>query len=345
MAKRAVKEQKPLDFEVLNQTELVTLARALVVEANHGMSREALIAIVEDGVVPDVPPRLLNKTRLKIMQYIDQNFAQLECLLSCPAKSRDPYSCFQCSDLQVASCTLENEKMFTTEEPESHQEEETMPNTVKIQSPSGEVDLQVLTADEIDTLLADNNPASRSQIMEHMKALGRPIGELIKMKPAERKAFILERYAELGLVTSGAKKATKGGTVTQLKPATAAKAAPAAVKAVKAAAPKAKAAEPEDEDEAEAALDGGSTALLESQRELIAALTELVQAQAERLDQITTQLDDMSKLVFDTHFIVRSALPHAAGLSDDDVINIGNENGVYGKLLAGEVEDDAEGND
>ena len=220
-----------------------------------------------------------------------------------------------------------------------------MPNTIKVPSAEGEVDLQILTVEEIDSLLNDNNPQSRTQIMTHMKLLGRPVTELIRMKVPERKAFILERYAELG-VGGAAKAKAKGGTVTQIGKGAAAKAATAAA----AAKPKAKAAEPEveeDDEEVEAGEAGNGPGLIalkgviEAQEERITELQSLVEAQDEKLDKVLEALSEQMKVMLDAHFIIRSTAPTAAGLTEDDVVEYGNTQGYYGTLLVSEEEGSA----
>lgn len=227
--------------------------------------------------------------------------------------------------------------------------------TVKVKGPEGDVELTVLSEDEIDSLLNDNNPASRKQIMEHMKLLGRPVTELIKLKVPERKAFILERYVELGV--KGAKAKGKGGTVTQLKAGPATGKAAAAAVATKAKVTKA-APPPDDDDDDDddetPQTDSGTgnsgavgavvSALkdqIEQQAEALNELKDLLGGYEERFDRILTGLNDQMKLLLDAHFIVRSALPTAAGLSEDDVVEIGNEAGNYGRLLVGEVDGEA----
>lgn len=95
------------DPKVLNLTELVMICQAVNQEAHRGLPR-ALLEQMSLGNDVELPERFTTKMRLKIMKYIDGHWDYVEYQLSCPAKSRNPYACFECSDLQVASCTLEN---------------------------------------------------------------------------------------------------------------------------------------------------------------------------------------------------------------------------------------------
>jgi hypothetical protein len=104
-----------IDYGELNKTELVAIAAQLNHEAHRGLPREALIAIIE-GKNIELPSRVVNKKRLKIMNYINANWVAVEPLISCPATSRDPYACFRCSDFQVTSCTLDNHSKFLADD-------------------------------------------------------------------------------------------------------------------------------------------------------------------------------------------------------------------------------------
>ena len=100
-------EDRSFDPSRLNLTELVAICVQLNPEAHRALPRE-LLEQISLGKEVELPARAVNKMRLKIMTYINENFSQIEYQVNCPAKSRDPYACFTCSDLQVASCTFEN---------------------------------------------------------------------------------------------------------------------------------------------------------------------------------------------------------------------------------------------
>lgn len=100
-----------MNLDELSTTELVTIAREVENEAHRGLAREVLIAIIE-GEATALPQRTINKKRLRIMQYLDANWEQVSSLVSCPAKTRDPWACFGCTDVQAASCVLDNKDKF-----------------------------------------------------------------------------------------------------------------------------------------------------------------------------------------------------------------------------------------
>lgn len=218
-------------------------------------------------------------------------------------------------------------------------------------------ELQILSVDEIDRLLNDNNPQSRKQIMEHMKLLGRPVTELIKMKTDERKAFILERYAELGAGSGKPKAGAKVGASVGKPGTTLAKPGASKVTSINAGKPKAAATTPppqEDEGDDEPQVGGDTAALLQHITTVFTTAFEALQEQITSLQSEVAELKGVTdgvqeivtenlKFTFDTHFIARTTMPTAAGLSDDDVIAVGNENGYFGSLLV-EVGEPAEGN-
>lgn len=226
-----------------------------------------------------------------------------------------------------------------------------MAQSFKVETAEGEIEMKALSVAEIDTLIADNSPPARKQLMDHMKALGRPVTELLRMKGPERKKYILERYEELGVATGGAgkKAAAKGATVTQIGAKKAAAAAPAAktvVKSKKAAEAPPEEEETEEEEPSEDGAAGGAAFaalkdLVGQQRLDIAELKELVEAQQESINALLTTASESMRLLLDTHFITRTALPIAAGLSEDDVVEAGSSSGYYGTLLVTEVSDEA----
>lgn len=98
----------------LNLTELVQLCTQVNPEAHRRLPR-ALLERIALGEDVELPQYAINKTRLKIMSYINENFSQVEYQISCPARSRSPFACFSCSDTQVACCTLSNVKLLGKE--------------------------------------------------------------------------------------------------------------------------------------------------------------------------------------------------------------------------------------
>jgi len=230
-----------------------------------------------------------------------------------------------------------------------------MTQTIKVPTADGEDEIKVLTVAEIDALIADNSPPMRKQLMDHMKALGRPVTELLRMKGPERKKYILERYEELGASPGKAKAGAKGATVTQIgtKKAgtTVATKAAGTPKTIVKGSKAATQAGPGDEEETEEPEGGDddSTAeieqLLGSQRLDIAELKELVDAQGDKIDLLTNTVGELMKLLLDTHFILRATAPITTGLSEDDIIEAGSSAGCYGTLLVSEVgEEVAAGN-
>lgn len=100
----------------INMTELVQLAQALNESANRGMSREELLAIIDEEWPGPATPRAVDARRHQLFTYIDTNWRQLETLLSCPMRARNPRSCFRCLDIQVAECVITNPKATNRDE-------------------------------------------------------------------------------------------------------------------------------------------------------------------------------------------------------------------------------------
>lgn len=100
-----------IDYAELNTSELLAMAGEFNPRVHRGLPRELLIQIIE-GADVELPERVINKKRLRIMGYINEHWAAVSYQISCPARSQDPYACFGCSDLQAASCVLANSKKF-----------------------------------------------------------------------------------------------------------------------------------------------------------------------------------------------------------------------------------------
>lgn len=82
---------------------------------HRDLPESKLMAVIE-GRDPGCPDRKINRVRLQIMDYILRNWEGVSPLLSCPARSKDPRSCFQCTDVQVAECALTNPQAVENEE-------------------------------------------------------------------------------------------------------------------------------------------------------------------------------------------------------------------------------------
>jgi hypothetical protein len=96
----------------LNDTELAAIVQDSEPEASRTMPRLELVKLL-DNDHPTRPTRPINKLRLNIMGYIIDHWSQVEVLLSCPAKSKDPRACFSCTDIQVIECGITNKALLT----------------------------------------------------------------------------------------------------------------------------------------------------------------------------------------------------------------------------------------
>lgn len=209
--------------------------------------------------------------------------------------------------------------------------------------------LKMLSTEEIDALVNDNSPQTRKSLMDHMKALGGNIAELVRMTaPKARKEFILERYKEYGGAANGKAKA-KAGTNGLAKGLTAGKAKPAAtatskVATGKPAAAKAAAKEPEEEEEETeegAAAEGTSSEAIEELKAQNAELLAKIDILTEGLGNLSETTAELAKFVLESHAILRAVGPTAAGLDEGDVIELAK--GAHA-TLALEFEEEEEGN-
>lgn len=99
-----------MDDDSFNLTELTLMAQDIDPEAYRGLGRDALLEIVNSGEAPGFKQRAINKVRLSIMVWINENWNQVSPLVTCPARSKDPRACFQCTDVQVVECKITNQK-------------------------------------------------------------------------------------------------------------------------------------------------------------------------------------------------------------------------------------------
>lgn len=98
-----------------NHTELVQLARWHAPQAHRLLPREKLIELILNPPNEDLPTRGINQDRHAIYEFVDRHWDQIRPLVSCPMKTRHPRACYQCPDIQVAKCILQNRKHFVKE--------------------------------------------------------------------------------------------------------------------------------------------------------------------------------------------------------------------------------------
>ena len=99
----------------MNHSELVLLAQDHDASVHRGLDRSVLYDVILDTYGKKLPPRKVDKVRRMIMGYILDHWAQLNPLLSCPARTKKPTACFQCTDAQAVECALTNAVVFDRE--------------------------------------------------------------------------------------------------------------------------------------------------------------------------------------------------------------------------------------
>lgn len=96
------------DMKEFNQRELALIAQDVNPNAHAGLRRDVLYDVA-CGEEIDLPERKLDRYRLRVMEFVNEYWEQVRPLLStCPARTRNPRACFQCTDLQSMECVLVN---------------------------------------------------------------------------------------------------------------------------------------------------------------------------------------------------------------------------------------------
>lgn len=249
-----------------------------------------------------------------------------------------------------------------------------MPTTAKITDHTGkEVEINVFSPADLKAFVEDKSNAGMKAAFAYLKALGRPVGEIISMDPATRFEWITKRYAELGIASAGGAKkkgpTPVGAAKTKAAPAPAApqnaeddedeeteteteeeeEAAPAKVTPIT----KAKsavtgvAARATTAPAASAGVDAG--ALQQFMQTVLKELKELrtaVETTATQVSQLQDEEAEQTKLLVDIHFITRVMGPQLTGMDDDSIIELGNQMGVLGtRLIELPAEEEEGGND
>lgn len=170
--------------------------------------------------------------------------------------------------------------------------------------------VEMLEADAIKEMVNSNDTALRKSVVEHLKALGVPVTEIVRMSAADRETTILAKYKEFG---------GKGGVKKTAAAATTAAKAGVTKTAVKTAA---KTKEPEPEVEAEEPAVSFDTSALEAQ------VAEL----GGKVDTLTEIIQTLASFILDTHFVARAQLALAG--QEDDAKSLKDE--YHSKLLIDE---------
>lgn len=95
-------------FARCNRTELLQLAQGAGLHLHPLTPREKIIDIFLGIVEPPAPYLEMASWRHGLMKLILDNWDNVRSQLNCPAKSKDPRSCFGCTDMQVVTCLSEN---------------------------------------------------------------------------------------------------------------------------------------------------------------------------------------------------------------------------------------------
>ena len=95
------------DLSSYNHSELYQLCRQAGVPCSPDMPRGTLMALLDGEITIDVE-NTMDELRDALMQFLLQHWRRVQAQLTCPAKSGDPKSCYQCVDAQVTHCIQTN---------------------------------------------------------------------------------------------------------------------------------------------------------------------------------------------------------------------------------------------
>lgn len=98
-------------FEACNHTELYQLCRTAGIPVLPDYTRQQFIELLIGEVEPEKITEAdhpIDALRHALMGFVEDHWAMLEPQLTCPAKTRDPRSCFGCIDGQVITCLVQN---------------------------------------------------------------------------------------------------------------------------------------------------------------------------------------------------------------------------------------------
>jgi len=95
------------EFAQCNETELYQICRRAGIPVAPGTSKEKMIALLLGEEEPEEVTNVFDGWRDGIMRFLLDYWSKVESQLTCPAKSGDPKSCYQCVDAQVISCIVQ----------------------------------------------------------------------------------------------------------------------------------------------------------------------------------------------------------------------------------------------
>lgn len=102
-------EQEELDFLArFNTTELYQVAHRARLNPAPNASRETLIDLLRGAIEPPTQHSEADELRYGLAAFVDQHWAVLRSMISCPAKDHHPHTCFVCPDTQTLACLIDN---------------------------------------------------------------------------------------------------------------------------------------------------------------------------------------------------------------------------------------------
>lgn len=96
-------------LEACNRTELYQICQHAKLNAHPSTLRQQLLALLLGEEEPTITEtdHPIDSLRHALIGFINEYWSMLETQLICPARTKDPRSCFGCIDAQVVTCVAD----------------------------------------------------------------------------------------------------------------------------------------------------------------------------------------------------------------------------------------------
>lgn len=95
-------------LEMLNHTELYQMCRRAGIQVHPRASRTEMMDYLLANTEPPPTEHEIDSWRNGIMAFLMDHWEVVSPQITCPAKSKDPRACYQCTDVQVINCVVQN---------------------------------------------------------------------------------------------------------------------------------------------------------------------------------------------------------------------------------------------
>lgn len=98
------------DFSRCNHTELYQLCRRAGLKVSPSMSVEELALVMSGELDDGIRTNEIDSWRHGLTGFVFDHWQVLQPQLTCPIRSKDPNSCWTCTDIQVIACLSANQQ-------------------------------------------------------------------------------------------------------------------------------------------------------------------------------------------------------------------------------------------